>query len=508
MKLERTKNTKRNIVTGEIDKILGVLLPFAVRTMIIRLIGLEYLGLTGLIYSILQMLNLAELGFGTAIIYSIYKPIADNDTGAINALLSYYVRIYRIVGCIVTGLGLAVMPFLRYFIRGSVPAGLNVYLLYLIYLVNAGISFFVYPEKKALLSAYQRDDVSGRIHIFTQFGMYAAQAGCIVLTKNYYLYALMMPVTSVIFSLICAVRADRLYPAYRGGGLPDEATVRNIRKQVGGIMIRKIAMLSRNAFDSIFISAYLGLGMVAVYSNYYYIMDSVVMILAVVKTSMAGGVGNSIAMETEEKNLRDMHRINFLFMWLSGWFAVCLLCLYQPFMKLWVGEKMTLPSGIAVMFAVYFYVLKMSDIRTMYAEAAGIWWEARYISLAEAAANLLMNWIFIRFWGLYGIILATLISYFVFNFLGGAIILFRNYFIHGGLQDYLLTNVRYALVTLAVAAATYAVTVHIGMDGPAGFAVRLLCCALLPNALYFILYRHTADYRDSRPLIEKVLRKR
>ena len=506
MRLNRSENTKRNIVVGEIDKITGVLLPFVVRTMIIHMIGAEYLGLTGLFYSVMQMLNLAEMGFGTAIVYSMYLPIAQNDIPTINALVSFYARAYRVVGAVVVVAGLAIMPFLPKLISGSVPEDINIYCLYLIYLFNTCISFFVFPERKALLTAHQRDDISGRIHIVTQFGMYAAQAVSIVLSKNYYLYALMMPVTSLWYSLLCAGNVRRQYPLYIGGGRLNEGKLREIKKQVAGLTIRKTAVMSRNAFDSMFVSAFLGLSATAIYANYYYIMDSVVMILAVVKTSMAGGVGNSIAMDSQNKNLRDMYRINFLFMWISGWCAICLLCLYQPFMQLWVGEDMMLSFQVVILFSIYFYVLKMSDIRSLYSESAGIWWQARYISVAEAAANLMLNWLLVQKMGLFGIILATLISYFVFNFVGGAVLLFRCYFTEGSIADYMLSHFKYAIVTGMTAAVTYMAVSQIIVAGVIGFISKAVICLILPNLIYYLIYFKTKDFEDSKPLLAAVLK--
>lgn len=508
MRLNRCENTKRNIIIGEVDKISGVLLPFFVRTMIIHFIGAEYLGLTGLFYSILQMLNLTEMGFGTAIVYSMYQPIAKNDTGAINALLTFYAKVYRIVGLAVTVVGLALIPFLPWLISGSVPEDIHISYLYLIYLFNACITFFVYPERKALLIAHQREDLGGRIHILTQLGMYLAQGAVVFFTRDYYLYALMMPVSSLVYSVLCGRKAKKQYPMYTGGGRLDAEQYRKIKKQVAGLTIRKVAMLSRNAFDSIFVSAFLGLTATAVYANYYYIMDSVVMILAVVKTSMAGGVGNSIALDSLDKNLHDMHRINFWFMWIGGWCSICLLCLYQPFMRLWVGEEMTLSMEIAVMFAIYFYVLKMSDIRTLYSESAGIWWQARYISVGEAAANLILNWLLVRMLGLLGIILATLISYFVFNVVGGAVILFRYYFVEGGFADYMLSHLKYGAATMVAAWATYGATARILADGVLGLILKAMVCVILPNLIYYLIYFKTKDFKDSRSFLEAVLRKK
>lgn len=498
MRYQRIENTKRNIIIGEIDKISGILFPFIIRTMILHVMGAEYLGLTGLFYSVLQMLNLMEMGFGSAIIYSLYKPIAESDIKKVRALLSFYSKVYKICGISVAVTGLGMMYFLPFLIRGTIPEDVNLYGLYIIYLSNSCVNFFIYPNKKALLTAFQRDDVGGMIHIFTQLFMYIAQGCFVILSRNYYLYALMLPLSSVVYSVLCGRRVKKMYPQYEGREKLKKEDYKEIKKQVIGLMIRKTAMLSRNAFDSIFVSAYLGLKVTAIYANYYYIMDSVVMVLAVIKTSMAGGVGNSIATETIEKNLKDMHKINFLFMWISGFCSICLLCLYQPFMTLWAGETMVLEMKMAVLFSIYFYILKMSDIRTLYSESAGIWWQARYLSIVEALANLIMNWLFIGHLGLRGIILATMISYFVFNFLGGAKILFQNYFIKGGFLTYLYSHLKYAAVTAMTGCVTFYAVSFIKLEKVWELLIKALVCMVLPNVLYFLIYYHTEDFQNMK----------
>lgn len=507
MKLQRSQNTKRNIIAGEADKIAGIILPFIVRTMIIHQMGASYLGLTGLFYSIIQMLNLAEMGFGMAITFSMYGPIAQDDTATINALLRFYSRVYRIVGLTIAVFGLLVLWFLPYLTRNEAPQDINIYLLYLIYLGDACLNCVLFPEKKALLAAHQRADVSSGIHFFTQAGMYILQMFSICLARNFYLYALTVPISTAAYSLWCSAQSDRLFPAYHKDGKLERDVYLEIRKQVIGLMIRKVASLSRNAFDSMFISACLGLEINAIYGNYYYVMDAVIMLLAVVKNSMAGGVGNSIAMETVQKNRKDMDTINFLFMVISGWCAVCMLCLYQPFMALWTDGKMMLPGGYAVVFSLYFYVLKMSDIRTLYSESVGLWWQARYLSMAEALTNLFLNWLLIRKMGLLGIILATLISYFVFNFIGGALVLFRGYFTEDGIRGYFLGHVKYFLVTVAVATVTCAVTSQIPFSGIAVLVTDGVLCIVIPVFLYGMIYKNTAELKAARPLLRTVVKR-
>ena len=132
MKIEKTKNASRNIVFGILMKIYQILLPFAIRTIIMYTIGVEYLGLNSLFTSILQVLNLAELGVGSAMIFSMYKPIAEDDSITICALMALYRLYYRIIGGVILVAGLVLTPFIPKLISGSVPPDMNIYILYLL----------------------------------------------------------------------------------------------------------------------------------------------------------------------------------------------------------------------------------------------------------------------------------------------------------------------------------------------------------------------------------------
>ena len=508
MRLDRVGNTKRNIIFGELDRFLGIILPFIVRTMMIHLLGAKYLGLTGLFYSIVHMLNLAELGFGNAIIYSMYKPIADNDVKAINALLRFYALVYRVVGIVITVAGLLVIPFLPRLTKNEVPPDVNVYIVYGIFLVNSFLNCMLFPNRRALISAFQREDINANMHIIVQILMYGLQILGLIFARDYYLYVLTIPVLTVTYALLCKWQFDKHFGVYKEEGELEEEVKADIKKQVVGLTVRRLATYSRNAFDSMFVSAYLGLDINAVYGNYYYVMDSVVMIMAVIRTAMAGGVGNSIALESEEKNVQDMHRINFLFMLLAGWCAACLLCLYQPFMEIWVGPKLQLPFYMAVIFTVYFYILKMGDIRSLYSESVGIWWNGRYISVAEAVANIVLNWLFIKNFGLLGIVLATMISYFIFNFIGGAIILYRCYFNNKSLTEYFLKHAKYIFVSACVVAVTYLATTPVALDGVLGFLVKALISAVLPVVLYLVIYGRTRELKDALPLVRGLMKQK
>lgn len=498
MILEKSKNAKRNITFGFINKIVVMLLPFMVRTMIIKIMGEEFLGLNSLFTSILQVLNLSELGFSSAVTYSMYKPIAEDNKPAICALLNFYRKAYFFIGLIVLGVGFSMMPFLKHLIKGEIPVDINIYILYLFYLISTASSYLLFGYKISLLNGYQRQDVISNVLTITQTLMYVLQMVAIYFTKNYYIYLLMMPVCTILNNIINCYIVDRLYPDFKCEGKIQDRELSSIKKQVPGLMINKLCYISRNSFDSIFISAYLGLKLSAIYGNYYYIMNALVAILQVVSNSVLAGVGNSQVTLSVEENYATMKKMNFVYMWISGFCMTSLLCMYQPFMKLWVGEDLMCDYLTVILFALYFYALEMGVVRGIYSDAAGLWWENRYRAIIESLINFVLNYSLVRLMGINGIILATLLSLFVINFCWGSQIVFKYYFKDAKkMVAYYRFHAIFFLVTVVISSITVMVCRFININVWADVIIKLAICAILPNLLYLAAFYKTEMYAES-----------
>lgn len=506
MRLERTKNAIRNAGYNFLSNIVSIILPFLVRTVFIKVLGAEFLGLNSLFSSILMVLNLTELGFSSAIVYHMYKPIAQDDTKTINALLQYYKAVYRKIGLIIFCAGCCLIPFLPYLIEGAVPPNINITVIYLAYLVNTSASYFLYAYYSSLISAFQREDLISKNNMLIQSAMYGIQILCLISVKNYYAYIAIMPVFTILNNIRIRIVARKVFPDYHPEGSIGEALKRDIRKKVSGLMISKVCGVSRNSFDSIFLSALLGLVNTARYNNYYYIMSSISNVMRVVNAAATAGVGNSVAMDSVEDNYRNMERMNFLYMWLGGWFTSCLLCLYQPFMKLWVGTEMMFPMHTVVLICLYFYVLKIGDIRSMYIASKGVWWELRFCSILEAVANITLNYVLGKYFGVNGIILATVISLFFINFLYGSQVIFNQYFGKEKIKKYYLNHFMYGLTTILAAAITYSLCACIPLEGFAGLFVKAGLCAVVPNLVFWIIYRKSSNYELTIPWVLDKLR--
>ena len=339
----RTKNASRNIIWGGVSKVVLMIMPFFIRTIFIYTIGLEYLGLTSLFTSVLQILSLAELGFATAVVYSLYKPLADNDVDMVCAVMAFLKKVYLCVGSVILLLGIGASFFLPNFIHGDIPEDINIYVLFYLYLANTVISYFFAGYKTALLTANQRDDISSKVITFASVVQYLLQGAVLLLFRNFYLYVIVLLLITLSINALNAYFAKKYFPQYVAKGKLSKEQVKPMVKQIGGLLISRICAVSRNAVANILISSFIGLLSLAIYSNYLYIMTSVQGLLTIIGASILAGVGNSIVKESEEKNYKDFKKFNFLYMWISGWCFCCMVNLYQPFISLWVGKESTMP---------------------------------------------------------------------------------------------------------------------------------------------------------------------
>ena len=496
MKLERSKNTIRNIYYGLFEKLVLVLGPFIVRTVFIYTIGSEYLGLNSLFSSILTILNVSELGIGTALVYSMYQAIAKDDFQALDALLLYYRRVYRIIGTVILVAGLCLIPILPHTISGEIPPDINLTALYLIFLSDTVISYFLFSHYGSLFAAFQRNDIPNRVNIVVSIVKYAAQATALALARNYYYFVITLPIFTIIGNLVVGLSARKLYPNLRPSGHITEQQRKEVKSKLSGIVIDKITGTLRNTLDSVFISFFLGLTFVAIYNNHLFIMSAVTEVLLVLIRSSLAGVGNSVATETIEKNYSDMKNINFIYMYLSGLCTVCLFCLYTPFMFLWAGKDMTLPLSSITLFCIYFYILKMGDVRYTYVQAAGLWREIRVYAILEALVNLSLNYFLGKKYGLNGVLAATIISLFTINFCLRSRVLFGCYFPSRRLYKFYSSHFYYALITGFACFITFETCNLLPLTWPA-FILRLFICATIPNILFFVIYRKRRIYRDS-----------
>ncbi|MBR0092460.1 MAG: oligosaccharide flippase family protein [Lachnospiraceae bacterium] len=493
--MNRSRNVSRNLISGILYQIISLILPFAVRTLLIYRMGVEYVGLSNLFSSILVVLSISELGFGNALVFHMYKPIAEGNTEEVNGLLNFYRRIYRVIGFIVAAIGVLIVPFLPLLVKGEYPNDINIVIVYFIYLTNTVLSYLVFSYSRSLFIASQRVDYDTNIRLITVILKHGLQILILLHFSNYYVYAVVIPLSQLFNNLATFYYSRKKYPQYRCEGRVDKKTLDNIIKQVKGLFIQKIGQIVYESFDSIVISAFLGLSMLGIYNNYYYILTSLTGFLYILYSSLRPSVGNSIVKESKEKNKIDFYRFNFGYVWLTGWMAITMFVLYQPFMRLWVGENYMLPTGIPLLLAIYFFVSKECNMLAVYSEAAGLWYENRYTSLIASLMNLIINIILVNRIGLYGVILSSIVCALIVSNIGFMRTLFKHYF--ENLREgtyYLIKQYAYIALFICVGYFTWRICELIRCQGVIELFTKGIVCMLFPNVIMFLLFRKTDSF--------------
>ncbi len=504
MKIERTKNASRNIVFGVALKAYQILMPFLMRTVMIYFMGVEYLGLSSLFTSILQVLNLAELGVGSAMVYSMYKPIAEDDSQRICALMRLYRLYYRVIGAAIAVIGLALTPFLPYLIKDELPDGLNIYILYFLNLGVTVLSYWLFAYKNALFQAHQRVDVTSKVTLVTNTIQYALQLAVIIWLKDYYVYVIVMLFTQVLTNVVTAIAATRIYPKYKPVGKLEKEGIRQINGRIRDLFTSKLGGVIVNSADTVVVSAFLGLTVLAIYQNYYYLLTAVTGIVAVVFQACTAGIGNSVIVESKEKNFNDLKKFTFLITWLAGFATCCFLCLYQPFMEIWVGKDLMLGFSAVICFCVYYYIYEINQLLNTYKDASGIWHEDRFRPLVTAVANLGLNLILVQFWGIYGVLLSTVLSMLLVGMPWLLHNLFTVLFAREQFSSYLKLLLRYTCIALFSCVICYGICMWIDFSAWVTLLLRLVICCIVPNLIYFLCYRKTSVFRQCIQLVDKM----
>lgn len=504
MKFNRAKNASRNILFGTILKTYQMFLPFAMRTIMVYTIGVEYLGLNSLFTSILQTLNLAELGVGSAMVFSMYKPIAEDDNTTVCALMKLYRTYYRVIGAVVLTAGLFLLPFLPRLIASGVPANINIYVLYLLNLFATVLTYWLFAYKNSILTAHQRQDVISKIILITETIKYALQIAVLIILKNYYFYVIAILATQIMTNVFTAIMSDKLYPEFKPAGKLPIEEVKKINGRIRDIFTAKLGGKILGPADTIVISAFLGLKSLAIYQNYYYILNAVMGFVTIIYSSITAGVGNSLITKSKEDNYKDFCVFTFMVMWLMGFCVSCFAVLYQPFMVIWMGKDMMLDYPIVIMLCAMFVVWEVLHFLNVYKDAGGIWHQDRFRPLISGIANIVLNIIMVQFIGLYGVVLSTVVSMAVISLPWIIHNVFANVFKMKS-AGYIKKLVYYVAAISAVAAVTYFAASFIQVDGIAALAVKSIICVFLSNILLFAAMCRLPEFKKAKELMLRLL---
>lgn len=447
MRLNRTKNTIQGTFWGVINKVVALVFPFIVRTIIIKELGAEYSGINSLFTSLLQVLSLAELGFGSAMVYEMYKPIVENDKKTICALLKYYYKIYTVIGVVIAFCGIVITPLLPKMISGSIPADVNLYVLYYLYLLNTVISYFCFAYRASLLSAYQREADNAKIQMLSNSIMYILQIMVLLTAENYYFYILLLPIFTLIYNFLRYKYVKICYPDIKCDGEISLKQQKNIKKNISALFLHKIGGVTVNTIDNIVISAFLGLVILSNYNNYYYLISAITGIIMIIFNSMTAGLGNGLLISSLEKNKQDFYSIFFINGYIVCVCTVCFFSVFQDFITIWIGKQYLFGNFTKNLFCIYFNIHCIRRTIIMYRDAAGMWEDNKWQPIVSAAINLTLNISLVQFVGVNGILISTIVSMLLIDIPWETITLLKKLF-NDNINNYVKWLVLFSIVSI------------------------------------------------------------
>lgn len=407
----RTKNSIKNILMSFANNILINVFRFVLRIIFVRVLAEVYLGVNGLLSNVLGILALSELGIGTAINFSLYKPLADNDKDKICSLMRFYKRTYRVISLVVLILGLCLLPFLDFFIKDS--SGINnLKIIYLIFLANMVIGY-LFSYKRTLITADQKSYKITPFIIFYNFLTTILQIIVLLVFKNYLLYLLVQTLCVFLENVTINSYVNKNYSylnKMNSAKNIDKNELGVIKKNVKALMFHKIGSYAVTSTDNLIISKFVGLAAVGLYSNYCLILNTISSIIYVFISNITASFGNLIVSEDAKKRLQVFNEMNYIYYIMYAVSFVCLVNLFNPFIELAFGKNYVLSMDVVYLIVVNFYLLGMTNILDMVKSSAGLYDNDKYVPFIQAFLNIVISIILAMRIGLVGVFIGTFVS--------------------------------------------------------------------------------------------------
>ncbi len=504
----RTLNTLKNIVANIGSVVILTVLGFFTRKIFIDSLGVEYLGLNGLLQNVLGMLSLVEGGIGTSIVYNLYKPLADNDQPKIIALVQLYRKIYKYIALAVFVLSLCLYPFLDVFIKnGDGLAYVSV--VYFIFVANNLIGYLM-ADKWSLINSDQKQYKLAKYTICYQIILNLVKIGILLYFKSFVAYLLVEFFLSLIYNGIIIKVVNKLYPyiCTREKYKVEPAVKANIIMNVKALFLHSIGGYLLHSTDNIIISSFIGVGIVGLYSNYMLIVSQVKALTKPILTSMKDSIGNLVAQDTEEKQYAVFKTIDLINFFIVGLVIVVLYNTLTSFVVWWLGKDYILAETVVLVMCFNYFVDEIRTSVMMYKYVSGIFTADKYVVFITAVINLVVSIVLVQHIGLVGTLLGTSIALLCTASWNWPRLVYKYTFKRSVIEYYRIYCARFLLLALLVFMTDFLIRNVIGDANGFGYiAVRGVVSLVVFVLVFVLIYVKTPEFQYVRSSVNHLLRK-
>lgn len=407
----RTLNSVKNIAASFCGKIVSMIFSFICRMVFVRYLSAEYLGVNGMFTSILSVLSLAELGIGSAIIFELYRALADENEEEISAYMHFYSIAYRVIGVVIGIVGLVLIPFLPYIVTepGIISDKLTFY--FCLYIFNTASSYF-FSYKATILIADQKNYVVTLVNNCIVVIQNILQIISIITIHNFTAYLVIQILCTFINNIIISKIANRRYPyiAKKSTYVLAKDKRKRLVTNLKALFISKVNGTLVNSTDNIIIGAFVNVSVVGVTSNFTLLTSSLNSIITPIFDGLTASVGNFNVCSTKDSRIKLFNAINLMNFWLYGWAAVSFAILGNDIVRVFFGNSYMMETKVVIVMAINFYMVGMSEAVWLFRKTLGLFKYGRWINIFTGAINIVCSILLGRIWGVFGILLATTIS--------------------------------------------------------------------------------------------------
>lgn len=495
-----------NLLVSVGGQLLSVALSFIGRLFFIQYLSADYLGLNGLFTDVLGILNLAELGIGTAMIFSLYEPAAKDDKPKLAQLMNLYKWLYRAVAAVVLLVGTALMPFLNILIKDS--SGIeHLKLIYMLYVLNSASSYLL-SYKNSIYIAYQKAYIQmAWVQIFDCVRQ-LMQIIIIMITRNYILYIAVKFILQFIPNIIVSRKVDREFPYLKASKeLPSKKECKHILRNIGAMSIHKFATVIVRNTDSLIMSTYIGLTTLGIYSNYKLILTSIDAFVGKICSSLEGSIGNLSAIGSSEHVYNVYRELDFMFFLMFGYLTGGLIALFDSFISLFFGPQYCMSMATVLIVIADFYITGLRKINLLFRESMGLFWKDRYKPIVEAPLNLVISLLLVKPFGVAGVLGGTVISSLLTCVWVEPYVLMRYGFVEDWRRKLARYFADYLLRFVLVAAISWVALWFTEKIAITNFGLFILCGALytlLYGAVMTLCFWRSAEFKAIKARVEQI----
>jgi O-antigen/teichoic acid export membrane protein len=472
------------------------------RKIFVEILSTYYLGLNGLFTNLISMLSLAELGIGTAITFSLYEPLANDNKEKIKALMEFYKKAYYIIAGIIFSSGFVLSFFLDYIVKESERGSGYLQLVFVLFLLNASITY-LFSYKRTLITADQKQ--YKLVPYLTGFRvlLIIAQTSVLILTQNFILYLITKIIVTILENIIINRYINKKYNFINSDinkNLPVEEK-NLIKKNVKAMFLHKIGDYIINGTDNIIISSFINISTVGLYSNYGLVINTVKRFLMNIFISMTASFGNLIAEESKLKQQEVFNQFNFLAYWVFSWATICLYILVNPFISLWLGQEYIIDQTIINIVLINFFLVGMRVPLGVVKTSAGVFEQDKYVPLIQSLVNLTVSIIMVQYWGLAGVFVGTLASSVAVPNWYRPIVVYK-YVFDSSVIDYFKRFFFYSLILILNIFITSSIQTYFFSDiNLLNFVINMFLCLIIPNLFIISVFYKTKDFKKSKNII-------